>query len=180
MLHKARLIITMGVSGGGKSTIGEKLAEAYRYPYLDADDYHSKQAVAKMRQGIPLDDSDRWPWLSRIAKAMITEADRHGAVIASCSALKRAYRDFLTGQAGEPVLFINLYAPIDVIADRQANRAGHFMPASLLKSQYDTLEMPQEDENAVTIDVSGSIEETLKAVHQVLGDRPRPASGSNG
>lgn len=173
MLKPARLIIVMGVSGSGKSTIGRKLAEKYHFPYLEGDDFHSKQAIEKMHAGTPLNDEDRWPWLTRIAKAMTMVADEYGGALASSSALKRAYRDHLVREAGEPIIFINLYAPEKVIAERQANRPGHFMPASLLDSQYDALEMPSEDENAVTIDVSGTIEQTLEKISDQLRARPR-------
>lgn len=172
MLKPARLIITMGVSGGGKSTIGRKIAERFDLPYLDGDDFHSKEAVEKMSAGIPLEDEDRWPWLARIAKAMVTESQEHGAAVAACSALKRSYRDRLRKEACEPIAFVNLYAPQAVIAERQANRPGHFMPSSLLQSQYDALEMPQDDENAVTIDVSGTLDQTLEAVWAILDRRP--------
>lgn len=171
MLKPARLIITMGVSGGGKSTIGRKIAEHLNLPYLDGDDYHSKQSVAKMSAGIPLEDADRWPWLTRIAQAMVEKANEKGGAVAACSALKRSYRDHLLAHAGEPIAFINLYAPQSVIAERQANRPGHFMPASLLQSQYDVLEMPQSDENAATIDVSGTKEETLAQALALFEDR---------
>lgn len=174
MFKTSRLINVMGVSGCGKSTIGARLGVALNVPFLDGDHYHSKEAVEKMHAGIPLTDDDRWPWLDRLVAAMIEAADRNGHVVAASSALKRSYRDYMTKAAGEPIAFVHLYAPQSVIAQRQADRPGHFMPASLLDSQYQTLEMPQSDENATTIDVSGSLDQTMERAARALGLETHP------
>ena len=136
-----RLVI-MGVAGCGKSTVGAAVAEALGIPYRDGDDLHSTDAVEKMRNGIPLDDDDRWPWLDRIAAAFRNEAP----LIIGCSALRRAYRDRIRSGAGGEVKFVHLAGDRDLIASRMASRAGHYMPLSLLDSQFATLERPGPDE----------------------------------
>ena len=168
MLKPSRLIMVMGVSGCGKSTIGSMIAVALNVPFLDGDHYHPPENVEKMRSGTPLVDADRWPWLERLVHAMKESAEQRGKVVSACSALKREYRDFLVKTAGEPIAFIHLYAPKEVIAERQANRPGHFMPASLLDSQYETLEMPAEDENAVTLSAEPTPEEITETALEAI------------
>lgn len=138
----------MGVSGCGKSSVGEGLAERLHIPYRDGDDLHPPANVDKMRAGIPLTDADRWPWLDRVAETLRTEAP----VIVGCSALRRAYRDRIRAGAGGPVRFVHLTGARDVIAARMARRTGHYMPLSLLDSQIATLEPPGPDE-AITVDI---------------------------
>lgn len=154
----ARLIITMGVSGCGKSTIGSALGVALNVPFLDGDHYHTEQAVEKMRTGTPLTDEDRWPWFARLTAAMGEAADQRGKSVTACSALRCAYRDYLVEQAGEPICFIHLAGSKATIAARQADRPGHYMPAALLDSQFAALETPQADENVLTISVDQPIE----------------------
>lgn len=137
-------IVVMGVSGCGKSSVGEALGQALNLPYIDGDDLHPAENVAKMAQGIPLTDEDRWPWLDRVAEALKTEA------IVGCSALKRRYRDRIR-LAGE-VKFLYLKGARETIAARLTARKGHFMPATLLDSQFAALEPPGPDE-AVTLDI---------------------------
>lgn len=156
-----RLIVVMGVSGAGKTTIGEKLAEALDLPFLDADNFHPRANVEKMRSGTPLVDDDRWPWLQIVADAMRNTADTRGRVICACSALRRKYRDYLIDKAGEPILFLLLHGDKQVIAQRQANRPGHFMPPALLDSQFATLELFKADEFGITLDVACSVEELV-------------------
>lgn len=141
-------VVIMGVSGCGKSSVGEGLAARIGVPYRDGDDLHPPANVEKMRAGTPLTDDDRWPWLDRVAEALATEAP----VIIGCSALRRAYRDRLRAGAGGPVRFIHLSGSRDVIAGRMAARTGHFMAPSLLDSQFAALEAPGPDE-ALTIDI---------------------------
>lgn len=160
--------MVMGVSGCGKSTIGSALGLDLNVPFLDGDHYHTPEAVEKMRGGDPLTDDDRWPWFDRLAKEMKLAADQRGKSVTACSALKRAYRDYLVSQAGEPIAFIHLSGTKEVIAGRQADRPGHYMPAGLLDSQFATLETPDENENVLTVSVTQPIErmvsETLKAL----------------
>ena len=150
-------LVVMGVSGSGKSTIADKLAERLNWSYEDGDNFHPASNVAKMRAGQPLTDEDRWPWLQAIAD----EIDRvcragQNAVIA-CSALKRAYRDILLHGRND-VRIIFLRGTQDLIANRLAERKGHFMPAGLLASQFKTLEPPDASENTVIVSIDASVD----------------------
>lgn len=144
----------MGVSGSGKSTVGAALAQRLGVPYADADDLHPAANVAKMSAGIPLTDEDREPWLDRIGRWLEEHPD--GGVV-SCSALKRAYRDRLRRHAPD-LRLVHLDGSHEVIARRQASRPGHFMPASLLASQFATLEPLEADEHGVVIDVDQGVD----------------------
>jgi len=157
-----RIIVVMGVSGCGKSTVGAALAERYGKPFLDGDDYHPVENVEKMRSGEPLTDADRWPWLAALGMAMREAADSYGQVFTGCSALKRSYRDALRDAATEPILFIHLDGSRDLIAERMATRTGHYMPTGLLDSQIATLEALEDDELAIQINV----DQTLDAIHE--------------
>ncbi len=147
-------IVVMGVSGSGKSTVGAALAQRLRVPFADADDFHPDANVAKMSSGQPLDDDDRYPWLEAIGQWLSTHPN--GGVM-SCSALKRKYRDQLRRHCGD-VEFLHLFGSPEVIGRRQASRPGHFMPPSLLTSQFQTLEPLDTDERGVTIDVAQNID----------------------
>ncbi len=147
-----RAVIVMGVSGSGKSTLGAALAHTIHCPFLEGDDFHAPDAVARMRAGIPLTDEDRWPWLDRLGQAIAAEVANHRTAIASCSALKRSYRDRLRRAIPAPVGFVLLDAGPAELLRRLTHRAGHYMPPSLLTSQINTLERPQPDEWAVTLD----------------------------
>jgi gluconokinase len=161
----ARIIIVMGVSSSGKSTIGRALGRAMHAPFLDGDGYHPEANVEKMRAGIPLTDEDRWPWLERLAKALAEAAGRKGVAVGACSALKRSYRDFITGQAGEAVLFVYLDGSREVIGERMARRKHEYMPASLLDSQFATLEVPDEaTENVLKVPVTDSVEKIVRTI----------------
>ncbi|HET6939351.1 MAG TPA: gluconokinase [Nocardioides sp.] len=151
-------IVVMGVSGSGKSTVGAALAGRLRVPFEDADDLHPPDNIAKMTGGEALDDHDRWPWLERIGQWLVAHED--GGVIA-CSALKRKYRDQLRHHCPS-VEFLHLEGGRDVIEKRQASRPGHFMPSSLLTSQFETLEPIQPDERGVVVEVSGSVDEIVE------------------
>ncbi|MEQ8446193.1 MAG: gluconokinase [Pelagibacterium sp.] len=156
-----RLIVVMGVSGAGKSTIGKELANRLHVPFIDADNLHPRANVEKMRGGTPLEDTDRWPWLEIVADAMRNTADTNGRVVCACSALRKAYRDCLTNRAEEPIAFVLLHGDKSVIAERQANRPGHFMPPALLDSQFATLEPFGADEHGIIVDVALSIDEIV-------------------
>jgi gluconokinase len=145
----------MGVSGSGKSTVGAALAQRLRVPFADADDFHPPANIAKMTAGDALDDDDRQPWLETIGE-WLREREGSGGVM-SCSALKRMYRDQLRRHA-PTTEFLHLDGTHEVITRRQASRPGHFMPASLLASQFATLEPLAPDENGVVIDVDQSID----------------------
>ena len=151
-----RLIVVMGVAGSGKSSVGEALARHLGGVFLDGDSYHPASNIEKMSRGEALTDADRWPWLESLARAM---AEREGIVIGGCSALKRAYRDRITRTAGEPVLFAHLAGSKELIWQRMSARKNHFMPISLLESQFATLERPAPDEHAVDIPITGTIED---------------------
>jgi gluconokinase len=147
-------IVVMGVSGSGKSTVGAAIAQRLRVPFADADDFHPPANIAKMTAGHPLDDDDRYPWLEAIGEWLAAHPD--GGVM-SCSALKRQYRDQLRRHCPH-VEFVHLAGSPEVIARRQASRPGHFMPASLLASQFEILEPLDADEAGITIDVDQSID----------------------
>ncbi|MBB6627132.1 gluconokinase [Nocardioides sp. KIGAM211] len=150
----APLLVVMGVSGSGKSTVGAALAQRLGVPFADADDLHPAANIAKMSAGEALDDDDRAPWLERIGEWL---AGQPAGGVVSCSALKRKYRDQLRHHA--PILeFLHLEGAHEVIARRQATRPGHFMPASLLTSQFSTLEPLQPDEHGLVIDVDQSVD----------------------
>jgi gluconokinase len=147
-------IVVMGVSGSGKSTVGAALAQRLRVPFADADDFHPPDNIAKMTAGHALDDHDRHPWLEAIGGWLTDHAD--GGVM-SCSALKRKYRDQLRHRS-DGVVFLMLQGTPEVIRKRQASRPGHFMPPSLLNSQFATLEPLAPDEAGVVIDVDQSVD----------------------
>ncbi len=147
-------IVVMGVSGSGKSTVGAALAQRLRVPFADADDFHPPASIAKMTAGVPLDDDDRHPWLETIGDWL---AEHPAGGVMSCSALKRTYRDQLRRHRTD-VEFLHLSGSADVVARRQASRPGHFMPASLVASQFETLEPLEPDEPGITIDVEQSVD----------------------
>ncbi len=156
-------IVIMGVSGCGKSSAGEGLAARLGIPYRDGDDLHPAANVEKMRAGVPLTDDDRWPWLDRVAEVLAREAP----VIVGCSALRRAYRDRLRAGAGGTVHFIHLSGSRDVISGRMAARTGHYMPTSLMDSQFAALEAPGPDE-ALAIDIDQPLDAIITAAAEGL------------
>lgn len=146
-----RIIYTMGVSGSGKSTIGEKLADALGYPFFDGDDYHPQANIEKMSKGIPLNDTDRQGWLQTLNQLAI--AHKSSGAIIVCSALKQKYRQQLQAHLNGCCTFLYLKGSLEEISERLSNREGHFMPKDLLASQFDTLEEPT-DAIAVSIQKS--------------------------
>jgi gluconokinase len=163
-------IIVMGVSGSGKTTIAEALATRTGFACEDADSFHPKTNIAKMQAGFPLTDEDRWPWLRAIAKAIDQAAATHRPVVMACSALKRTYRDVLVHDRKD-VRIVYLKGTRDLIANRLARRRDHFMPSSLLDSQFAVLEEPFPDERAVTIDIDASVENIVTAIVDTLSLR---------
>jgi gluconokinase len=158
-------VVIMGVSGCGKTTIAEGVSERTGLPYGEADRFHSQANVDKMAAGIPLDDDDRWPWLRDLAAWMAAQAAENRSTVIACSALKRSYRDVL--RSGPPRLqFVHLDGPAEVIRQRMAHRAGHFMPVRLLDSQFATLERLQPDEDGIVLDLSRKpadlVDETIR------------------
>jgi len=167
------VVVVMGVSGSGKTTIGKQLARRMGGVFADADSFHPPANIEKMKAGHPLTDEDRWPWLDAMA-AQIGQwlAEGRPAVLA-CSALKRVYRDRLV--AGRPgIAFLYLSGSEAVIATRLANRKGHFMPPSLLRSQFETLEPPGDGERVVTVDIRHPPRRIVDIAARRLGLPPQP------
>jgi carbohydrate kinase (thermoresistant glucokinase family) len=177
------VVVLMGVSGSGKSTIGKLLAEQFGCSYFDADTFHSPESIAKMKSGTPLDDRDRMPWLGRIAqKIELLVADDESGVI-GCSALKRFYRDILFGRDAGPGIprertaLVYLRGSYDLIRSRLALRQDHFMPASLLESQFAQLEEPRADEQPIKVDIAPAPEAVAATILRELAKRG-PAMGA--
>jgi gluconokinase len=164
---KISVIILIGVSASGKSTVAEALAKRIGFAEEDGDDYHPPANITKMHAGIPLTDDDRWPWLYSIADAIDHHADEGKPVVFACSALKRAYRDILV-HGRRDVRLVYLKGSRDLIAARFSKRHGHFMSAELIKSQFDTLEEPQPDENVVTVDIKDTVDEIVNEIVEKL------------
>lgn len=177
----------MGVSGCGKSTIGQGLAERLGCAFKDGDELHLESSVAKMSRGEPLTDEDRWPWLLKIrdaANEMTAHPDEHSTnrptIVIACSALKRKYRDLLRGfvdehgqhihQAGVQTFFLYLRGTEQLLLDRMQRRQNHWMKSSMLRSQLATLEEPTDDEDdyhgVVTVDLTNSIDDVLDRAEQ--------------
>jgi gluconokinase len=159
------VVIVMGVTGSGKSTVGELLARRLGVPYAEADDFHPAANIAKMSAGHPLDDNDREPWLGAIAGWAAERAGRGGVV--SCSALKRRYRDRLRASVPE-LFFLHLDGPRELIAERLDTRKGHFMPPALLSSQFEALEPLGPDEAGAVIPIDEGPRRTVEHAYAAL------------
>lgn len=157
-MNKPHAIIVMGVSGSGKSSVGEMLAEALHLHFAEGDALHPAANVEKMSKGIPLTDDDRMPWLDRIGEEIKASLGKGEGIIVSCSALKRIYRDRLRTAAGGNLFFVYLEGSRALLTKRMAERKGHFMPASLLESQLATLEVPTGEQGVVTVDIDDTVE----------------------
>ncbi|WP_243056661.1 gluconokinase [Nocardioides sp. SR21] len=157
-------LVVMGVSGSGKSTVGAAIAQRLRVPFEDADDLHPPENIAKMSAGHALDDSDRYPWLEAVGQWL---ADHPDGGVMGCSALKRKYRDQLRSHV-PGLQFLMLEGSREVIERRQASRAGHFMPASLLTSQFATLEPLEPDEHGVVLSVDQGVDQIVQGYVDVM------------
>jgi gluconokinase len=164
----ADLVVVMGVSGSGKTTVARGLAAAMGWEYAEGDDFHSEANVAKMASGQPLTDDDRWPWLQSIGDWLGEHEKAGRSAVVTCSALRRVYRDLL--RDGRPdVRFCHVAADADLIRDRMEHRQGHYMPPSLLPSQLAALEPLQPDEPGVVVSVAGTPEEIVVRALAALG-----------
>jgi gluconokinase len=156
-------IIVMGVSGSGKTTVASLLARRLQWRFVEGDSLHSAANVARMREGIPLTDDDRWPWLDEIAAWIDAVRAAGEPCIVTCSALKRAYRERLVAGRDE-ACFVYLKGEQRLVTQRMAVRTGHYMPLSLLRSQFDTLEEPGSEENAIAVPIEASPEEIAASI----------------
>jgi gluconokinase len=145
-------IVVMGVSGCGKTTLASHLAQRLGWNFAEADTFHSLASVEKMRSGIPLTDEDRWPWLDAIAGSIEIARKQSRPCVVACSALRRVYRERLAG-GHDDVRFVYLQGDYDTIAGRMAGRSGHYMPPTLLSSQFDTLEEPGSEERPIVVSI---------------------------
>lgn len=160
----SRIIVLMGVAGSGKTTVGQKLAAALKWPFRDADEFHPAANIAKMATGVPLTDEDRRPWLVAIRSFIDACVARGENAIVTCSALRESYRDLLT--TGRPeVKLVHLAGDFGLILDRLGRRSGHFMKADMLESQFATLEPPR---NALVVDVAQSPDAIVAEIRTAL------------
>ncbi|MDT3766693.1 gluconokinase [Gleimia hominis] len=153
-------VVVMGVAGSGKSTVAEAIHDQLGYTLAEGDEFHPQANIDKMSAGVPLNDEDRWPWLRSINTWMKDKAEAGESTVVSSSALKRAYRDVLRDDV--PVFFIHLEGTEEVLAQRMKERPHHFMPASLLRSQFETLQPLEADEGGVVVNVDGSKESEIQ------------------
>jgi len=162
------VLVLMGVSGCGKTTVAQILAERLQWPYEEGDALHPPANVAKMAAGHPLDDADRAPWLAKVADWVDARLDAGQCGVITCSALKRQYRT-LIGRRGAGVEFVYLHGSRELIASRLGHRQGHFMPSSLLDSQFATLEEPRVDEPAIRVEIGEPPEDIATDIATALG-----------
>lgn len=163
------VVVVMGVSGAGKTTVGRLLAAALGATFVEGDNYHPPANVEKMRRGVALGDAERWPWLERLSREIGVWLEQGRTVVLACSALRQSYRDTLA--AGRPgVVFVHLKGSEEVIRGRLALRRGHYMPPTLLASQFATLEAPND---AIVADVTGTPEQIAASVQARLASLMR-------
>jgi gluconokinase len=162
-------LIIMGVSGSGKTTVGLRLAETCALDFVDGDDLHSPEARAKMASGAPLNDEDRWPWLDRIGAALADPEKHPAGLIVACSALRRVYRDRLRARAGPALRFLFLAGDKALMRERVGRRKGHYMPASLVDSQFAALEDPRGETDVVTLAADADLDAALPDTLRRLG-----------
>ena len=158
------VVILMGPSGAGKSTVGRALADALGWRFVDADDLHAPESIAKMRDGRSLEDDERWPWLVRVRGVVDAAIAAGSSLVLACSALRETYRDYLGG-GGDQVRFVFLRGSPQLLESRLARRTGHFAAGSLLQSQLETLEPPSD---ALEVDASRSVGELVDQIRDSL------------
>ena len=171
MARQLSFVVVMGVSGSGKSTVAAELAERLGWTFHDGDWLHPPRNIAKLRVGEPLTDEDRRPWLTAIATWMDEARRARLPAVIACSALKRAYRSILIGSHSD-VRLVYLKGSPELIAERMAHRHGHFMPLSLLESQFSTLEEPGQDEHPVVVSIEPAPSQVVDAIVEQLGVQP--------
>lgn len=159
------IIVLMGVSGSGKTTVGKALTSQLGWTFVDADDFHPPANIAKMHRGAPLTDADRWPWLEAIRQRLLLAADRGENVVLACSALKHAYQEYLKHEDPARIYYVYLSGSEELIRQRLARRKGHFMNPNLLHSQLETLESP---ESAIAVDISPPPDEIAAEIRRKL------------
>lgn len=159
------IIIIMGVSGSGKTTIGKQLADSLQGKFYDADDFHSQENIHKMRHDIPLTDRDRIPWLQNIQVAIKRWLDENTNIVLACSALKASYRQYLL--LNEQIKLVYLKGSFELIEKRLKSRQNHFMTEKLLQSQFDALEIPNK---AIIVDIAKTEEAIVEEIIQKIGD----------
>jgi gluconokinase len=159
------VVVLMGVTGSGKTTVGERLASELGWTFSDADDFHPAANKAKMHAGIPLTDDDRWPWLQALRRAIEEALQEDRGAIVGCSALKAVYRDVLAGGLRD-VHFVLLHGDREVLEARLAQRHHEFMNPALLESQIATLETPSD---AIVVDIELSVDEQVRRIRDALG-----------
>jgi gluconokinase len=160
------IVIVFGVSGAGKTTIGKLLAEDLGWRFYEADDFHPRTNIDKIRSGRALTDEDRWPWLERLREQITRSLHAQENAVLACSALKRAYRELL--RVNDDVKFVFLRGDYALIGQQLRRRRGHFMNPALLKSQFADLEEPLPSEGAITIELGGSPQELVKEIKAKL------------
>ncbi|MGW0796636.1 gluconokinase [Streptomyces sp. NPDC001089] len=174
------IVVVLGVSGSGKSTVGRALAAELRVPFVEGDDAHPAANIARMAAGHPLDDADREPWLRTLARRVRRAAEAGEGLVLACSALRRAYRDELRAAAGPGLWCLFLALDRDTARDRVARRTGHFMPARLIDSQFETLEPLEADEPGLTVDAAAPLAVTLALVCAAVESRTGPRGALEG
>jgi gluconokinase len=168
---EALAVIVMGVSGAGKTVVGRRLAEALGADFIDGDDLHADAARAKMASGRPLTDDDRWPWLDRIAAALREGRARGATTIVACSALRRVYRERLREQVGGALSFVYLKADRELMRARVAGRRDHYMPASLVDSQFAALEPPDGETDVFVMPADAELDAAIPKLAAELEGR---------
>lgn len=167
-MSKGKSIILMGVSSTGKTSVGTEVARRLGLKLIDGDDLHPRANIIKMGQGQPLNDQDRYPWLERIRDAAFSLEQKSENGIIICSALKKQYRDLIR-EGNDSVKFLFLHGDFELVLQRMRQRKGHFMKEEMLKSQFDTLEVPQAEETDVlAVNIDGSFEQVVERCVEAL------------
>jgi gluconokinase len=156
--RSARAVVVMGVSGAGKTSIADRIARRLGWTFVEGDRLHPQANIDKMAHGTPLTDDDRWPWLDLIGADLLASTAKGESIVATCSSLKRSYRDRLRTASQGPLYFVFLKGSVELLSVRMGERKGHFMPPALLQSQLATLESPEGEERVVTVDIDASLD----------------------